>query len=297
LHYGLEAFEGMKAFKDSKGNVRLFRPWDNMQRFIESSTRLALPTFDKSELLKCICKLIQIDSDWVPTKVGYSLYIRPTIISTSEALGVSPSSDALLFVILSPVGPYYASGFKPVSLYVTEDYVRAWPGGTGKYKVGINYGPTIKGTKEAQERGHSQCLWLTNGYVTEVGSMNFFVFWINEDGEKELITPPLDDGLILPGVIRQSVIDITRKWNEFKVSEKRFDINQFVAAIRNGKVIESFGTGTAAVIAPVKGIEYNNKKYDIPITQGNSGELAKRLLDTITGIQYGQINHEWSYKI
>jgi len=297
FHYGLEAFEGMKAFKDSKNQIRLFRPRDNMERFYSSAERLALPTFDKDEMFKCLSKTVLTDKDWVPDVKGYSLYIRPTIISTARNLGVSPPTKALLYIILSPVGPYYRTGFKPVSLYVTDSYVRAWPGGTGRYKVGCNYAPTIKALLEAEEKGHNQVLWTTNGKVSEVGTMNFFLFWVNKNGEKELITPPLEDGIILPGVIRQCTLDLTRKWGEFKVAEANFTIDEVARAIKENRVIEAFGTGTAAVISPIKGIEYNGEFYKIPVVLGNLGELSQRLCDTITAIQYGDLKHEWSVVI
>jgi len=289
--------EGMKAFKDSKGQVRLFRPMDNMHRFYQSAERLALPTFDKIELLECLKKLVLIDKDWIPSSKGYSLYIRPTLISTSRNLGVSPPTKALLYIILSPVGPYYSTGFKPVSLYVTDAYVRAWYGGTGRFKLGCNYAPTIKGHLEAEKKGHNQVLWTTNGKISEAGSMNFFLFWINKNGEKELITPSLDDGIILPGIIRQSVLDLTRKWNKFKVTEANFTIDELVKAIDEKRVFEAFGTGTAAIICPLKAIEYKNKLYDIPVGNGQAGELVQKIWDSITGIQYGEVDHEWSVVI
>jgi len=297
FHYGIECFEGMKAFKDSKGQVRLFRPNDNMKRFFSSAERLALPTFDKNELLDCLKKLVIIDKEWIPSSTGYSLYIRPTLISSSRNLGVSPPSKALLFIILSPVGPYYSTGFKPVSLLVPDTYVRAWIGGTGRFKAGCNYAPTIKAQMEAEKKGHNQVLWHYNGQVSEVGSMNFFLFWKNKKGEKELITPSLVDGIVLPGVIRQSILDLTRKWGEFKVSEANFTIEELITAVREKRVIEAFGSGTSAVIAPVKGIEYKERFYDIPVGKGATGELAQRLWDSLIDIQYGKVQSEWSVVI
>lgn len=299
FHYGIECFEGMKAFKDKAGNVRLFRPDSNMNRFNLSAERLALPTFENNELLECIKRLIIIDKDWVPSSHGYSLYIRPTLISTSRTLGVAAPTTALLYVILSPVGPYYSTGFKPVSLLVTDEYIRAWYGGTGKYKVGCNYAPTIKAQLEAEKLGHNQVLWIVNNKITEVGSMNFFLYWKNKKGEKELITPPLTDGVVLPGVIRQSILDLTRKWKQFKVSEENFTIDEVITAAKENRVIEAFGSGTAAVISPVKGIQYKDNYYNIPIKNGNgsAGELAQKLWDSITDIQYGNVQSEWSVVI
>jgi len=297
FHYGIECLEGMKAFMDKNGKVRMFRPTDNMERFWVSAERLALPTFDKKELLECIKKLVLIDKDWIPSKINYSLYIRPTMISTSRNLGVSPPTSALLYVILSPVGPYYSTGFKPVSLHVSDDYIRAWPGGTGRYKLGCNYAPTIKAQLESEKKGHNQVLWTVNGQISEVGSMNFFLFWKNKKGEKELITPPLTDGIVLPGVIRQCILDLSRKWKQYKVKEENFTIQDLISAAKENRILEAFGSGTAAVISPVKGIEYRDQYYDIPIPNGTAGELAQKLWDSIIDIQYGNSESDWSVVI
>ena len=201
LHYGVQCFEGMKAYKDEKGRVRLFRPDMNMKRFKTSCQRLSLPTFDESQMLECLKKLIQEDKDWVPQETGYSLYIRPTAIATSETLGVSPPHHALFYVITCPVGPYFKAGFAPVKILAEDSFRRAWPGGVGNYKVGGNYAPGLLPQKLAADKGYSQILWLfgEEQYITEVGSMNLFVFWENSAGKQELITAPLD-GTILPGL-------------------------------------------------------------------------------------------------
>jgi branched-chain amino acid aminotransferase len=291
FHYGIECFEGTKAYKDTKGCIRLFRPMENMERMNLSAARLALPTFDPNEFLECIKSLVRLDANYIPEEKGYSLYIRPTFIATTPALGVNPPKDALLYVITSPVGPYYPSGFKPVSLYADEENVRAWPGGMGQYKVGLNYAPGILPQVKAAEKGYSQILWLLNDYLTEVGTMNFFLFWINKKGERELITPPLD-GTILPGVTRKSILELAQEWNEFKVTEAPFTMTQVVEALNEGRIIEAFGAGTAAVVSP---------DYHIPLGNNNNnsaGELTQRFWDTILGIQYGEIpKKEWSIVI
>ena len=206
LHYATECFEGMKAYKDSKGSIRLFRPDMNMKRFNTSAERLALPKINETELLECIKQLCKVDSKFIPNQKGYSLYIRPTLIGTSPSLGVSASSKALLFVICSPVGPYFKEGFKAVSLYATTKYARAWKGGSGSFKIGANYSPTIVPQMLAQSKGHSQVLWLVNDDLSEVGTMNVFLYW-TRNGKKELVTPPLD-GTILPGVTRDSILKL-----------------------------------------------------------------------------------------
>jgi branched-chain amino acid aminotransferase len=223
FHYGLECFEGMKAYKDTMGKLRMFRPDMNMDRLLKSSKRLAFPDFDQAEVLECIKQLLKVDQKWIPSERGYSLYIRPTIIATQESLGVGASNRVLLFVICSPVGPYYRSGFAAVSLRATHEYTRAWPGGTGDSKLGANYAPGILPQIEAAKAGYAQNLWLfgPDHHITEAygfkinidllvrGTMNFFVYLIDDQGEKELVTPPLD-GSILPGVTRDSMLALAR---------------------------------------------------------------------------------------
>jgi branched-chain amino acid aminotransferase len=180
----------------------MFRPNMNMARLQRSMHRLTLPSFNQLEMQECIKELLRVDQEWIPTEAGYSLYIRPTAIATQRSLGVGPSDSALLYCIASPVGPYYKTGFSAVSLYATRDYVRAWPGGTGDSKLGANYAPGILPQIDVAKLGYQQILWMfgKEDYATEVGTMNFFCYWVNDKGEKELLTPPLD-GTILPGLL------------------------------------------------------------------------------------------------
>lgn len=297
LHYALQAFEGMKAYKDTEGKVRLFRPDMNMKRLNTSVERLSMPTFDGAAFTELLKELIRIDSDWVPEGDGYSLYIRPTAISTHPFLGVGAPKLTRLYVILSPVGPYYPTGFKPISLYADNHNVRAWPGGVGFTKCGGNYAPTINPQSEAASKGFQQVLWLygEEDEVTEVGTMNMFTLWVNEDGEKELVTAPLD-GTILPGVTRDSILHIARGLGEFKVSERTYTMPQLAKAIDEGRVLDCFGAGTAAVVSPIKSINYKDKSYSLP-EQQTLGPLAKRMWDAITDIQYGRVEKEWSIVI
>ncbi|EGG20728.1 branched-chain amino acid aminotransferase [Cavenderia fasciculata] len=295
FHYAIECFEGMKAYKDAQGNVRLFRPMANMERFQRSAERLCLPAFDKEAVIELIKKLVLIDKDWIPEGKGFSLYLRPTMIATQKSLGVGASSSALMFVIASPVGPYYPEGFKPVRLLADDRYIRAWIGGSGAYKLGSNYAPTIFPQLDAAKKGYQQVLWLLNDQITEVGTMNMFVFWKNNQGELELITPPLTDGTILPGVTRDSILQLAAKWGEFKVSERAFTMSELARAIKEGRVKEAFGAGTAAIVSPIKSISYKGEEYPIPIDAAKgAGPLTSRIADTIMGIQYGEIESDWS---
>lgn len=298
LHYALECFEGMKAYKDADGRVRLFRPDMNMKRLNSSMKRLLLPQFDEEQLTECLKELLRLDQDWVPEGDGYSLYIRPTGISTHPYIGVGASLKAKIFVICSPVGPYYPEGFNPVKLFANDKFIRAWPGGTGGYKIGANYAPGILPQAEAGKKGYSQNLWIfgDDHEVTEVGTMNLFIHWINEQGEEELLTPPLTRGDILPGITRDSILTLAREWGEFKVSEKNVSMKKIQKAVHEGKVLEIFGSGTAAVVSPVSTIHYDGEDLRIPLTgtDGKAGKLAERVWKELTDIQYGRVEHPWS---
>ncbi|XP_025047112.1 branched-chain-amino-acid aminotransferase, cytosolic isoform X1 [Alligator sinensis] len=288
-------FEGMKAYRGVDGKIRLFRPMLNMDRMARSAKRATLPCFDKHELLDCIRKLVEVETEWVPYSASASLYIRPTLIGIEPSLGVKKPTKALLYVILSPVGPYFASGsFNPISLWADPKYVRAWKGGTGDCKLGGNYGSSIYAQHEAIELGCQQVLWLygEDHQITEVGTMNLFLYWKNEDGEEELATPPLD-GIILPGVTRQSILDLAHLWGEFKVSERYITMSDLTTALGENRVKEMFGAGTACVVCPVSKILYNNENLNIP-TMENGPQLATRFLNKLTDIQYGREDSDWA---
>ncbi|GMF61951.1 unnamed protein product [[Candida] boidinii] len=208
----------------------MFRPDKNMDRMNKSAERICLPTFDSEELITLIGKLISLDGSFIPEGRGFSLYIRPTLIGTTAGLGVGTPDKALLFVICSPVGPYYKTGFKAVRLEATDYATRAWPGGVGDKKLGANYAPCIKPQLEAGERGYQQNLWLfgPEHNVTEVGTMNFFVvFKDSKTGKKELVTAPLD-GTILEGVTRDSVLALARE----KLNPDEWEVNERYCSIQ-----------------------------------------------------------------
>ncbi|XP_021114749.1 branched-chain-amino-acid aminotransferase, cytosolic isoform X4 [Heterocephalus glaber] len=295
LHYAVELFEGLKAYRGHDNKIRLFRPDLNMDRMYRSAVRATLPVFDKEELLQCIQQLVSLDKEWVPYSTAASLYIRPTLIGTEHSLGIKKPSKALLFVILSPVGPYFSSGsFKPVTLWATTQYVRAWQGGTGDCKMGGNYGSSLFAQCHALEKRCQQVLWLygEDHQITEVGTMNLFLYWINEDGEEELATPPLD-GIILPGVTRQSILDLAREWGEFKVSERYLTMGDLTQALEGNRVKEMFGSGTACVVCPVSDIVYKDQIIHIP-TMENGPKLANYILDKLSDIQYGKEKSDWT---
>lgn len=231
---------------------------------------------------------------------GYSLYLRPTMIGTQKTLGVGPPGSALLYVIASPVGPYYPTGFKAVSLEATTYAVRAWPGGVGNSKLGANYAPCIVPQMQAAARGFHQNLWLFEAdgeeYVTEVGTMNLFAAMKTKDGKKELVTAPLD-GTILEGVTRDSILALARERlvpEGWTVSERKFTMREVNEAAEEGRMLEVFGAGTAAVVSPVRNIGWRGKMVDCGLEPGKeAGPIAQRMKDWIEGIQYGDETHPW----
>ncbi|GME31163.1 Aminotransferase class IV [Neofusicoccum parvum] len=303
FHYAFECFEGMKAYKDKEGKIRLFRPEKNMARLNKSSERIALPNFDGAALTNLIAQFCQLEERFIPSTRGYSLYLRPTMIGTQRTLGVGPPGSALLYVIASPVGPYYPTGFKAVSLEATDYAVRAWPGGVGDKKLGANYAPCIVPQMQAASRGYHQNLWLfgEEEYVTEVGTMNLFAAIKNkETGQKELLTAPLD-GTILEGVTRDSILGLARErlapegWN---IVERKFTMKELADAADEGRMLEVFGAGTAAVVSPVRNISWKGRDVDCGLEPGKeAGPVAQKVLDWMMGIQYGDENHPWSYKL
>lgn len=267
---------------------------------------LLIQTFDPEELIKVITEYLRIEDRWVPSKRGYSLYLRPTIIGTQSALGVRAPDSALLFVIASPVGPYFSTGFQAVSLLASTDYIRAWPKGSGDYKVGGNYAPCVKPQAIAAEEGYQQNLWLfgNDDEVTEAGTMNFFMLWENaETGRRELITPALN-GLILPGVTRDSIIKLVKSWETetgICVREDKITMAEIIQAVKDERVIEMFGAGTACIVSPIKRIGYKGQDIHIPLDpsepESEAGPLTKRINDTIMDIQYGVVEHRFSRRI
>jgi branched-chain amino acid aminotransferase len=283
FHYGQEIFEGLKAYRRPDGGVNLFRPDANARRFNNSAERMMMPMVDEQFHVEAIKALVDVDRQWVPDQEGTSLYIRPTMIATSARLGVSASTRYLHFIITSPAGPYFAGGFKPVSVYIAEKLRRAVAGGVGEAKTGGNYAASLYATEKAASLGYSQVLWLDaveGRFIEEVGAMNIcFVY----EGSR-IVTPALS-GSILRGITRDSVLKLAPELG-FEISEERLDIHQVLADIDNGKITEVFGCGTAAVISPVGKLALQGK--DHVINDNQPGTVAKRLYDELTGIQYGK---------
>jgi branched-chain amino acid aminotransferase len=281
IHYGQAVFEGLKAFRQESGDLVVFRPDKHFARLNNSSRRVCIPEIDVDFAIEALKELINIDKDWIPTKQGDSLYIRPFIFGSDPFLGVKPAKEYKLILLLSPVGAYYPEGFKPVKILVTDEYVRAVRKGLGDCKTPANYAASLLAGQEAVKRGFTQVLWLDGveqKYIEEVGTMNIFINLKNE-----IVTPKLN-GSILPGVTRRSVIEILKEW-KMNIVERDITIDEVVNAYEKGNLIGLFGTGTAAIISSVGWMTYKNKQ--MIFNDGKPGELDLKLFNELTSIHYG----------
>ncbi len=289
FHYGQAIFEGMKAFRTPDNKVAVFRPKHYLNRFNRSANFLCIPHIDVEQVQAGLYKLLDFEKNWVPGEQGTSLYIRPFIIAADKSVGVKVSSTYKLFIILSPVGAYYETGFKPVSIKVEDKYVRATKGGLGQAKTPANYAMSLAAQEEAHEEGFNQVLWLDavhRKYVEEVGTMNIF-FKING----EIITPELN-GSILSGITRQTVLELVRNWS-MKATERQISIEEVYEAHAKGQLEEVFGSGTAAVISPVGELSWKGQK--IVINNNQTGEFSQKLFDYVTGVQYGSVSDKFGW--
>lgn len=286
FHYGQAIFEGVKAYRNPQGEAVIFRPQDNWKRMNRSAERMAMPHLPEELFVEGMRALIEIDKNWVPDAEESSLYIRPFMIATDEFIGVRPAEKFTFAIITSPAGPYYA---KPVSIFVQDKYVRAFPGGIGYTKAAGNYGASMYPTMKIREMGYDQILW-TDGYehkyVQEIGTMNvFFVM----DGK--VITPETSE-TILEGVTRDSVLTLLRE-NGYKVEERPISIDELAAMYKEGKLTEAFGTGTAASIAPISELTYHDNHMKLPPVE--NWKVANWLKEELTEIRHGRKTdtHDW----
>uniref|UniRef100_A0A383W5S4 branched-chain-amino-acid transaminase n=1 Tax=Tetradesmus obliquus TaxID=3088 RepID=A0A383W5S4_TETOB len=320
LHYGSCCFEGMKAYLGQDGRGRLFRPDMNFARLRRSAKRIMLADFDTEELQECVKALLRLDRAWLPDRPGHSMYIRPFMFSTDGALGVSPSKATALSVILSPVGPYFKSGVAAVRLFLDTSNVRAWPGGVGQFKIGGNYAPTVTPQAAAKQRHDcSQVVYAlpqgpdpADALISECGAMNMmFVFKrfkaagaAAQQGspELEVVTPPLD-GTILPGVTRDSIIQLLKQRPDVLVSERPLTVRELLSAHASGLLLEVFGCGTACVVQPVScvvtedGTELALPPAGAAAAGGGpdaSVSVAEWARQRLSDIQYGRVQHPWS---
>ena len=291
FHYGQEMFEGLKAYKGEDGKNYLFRPDMNAKRTNDTNDRLCIPRVPEDDYVQAVKAIVKVDEAWIPTEPGTSLYIRPFIIATEPFLGVDVSETFLFIIILSPSGAYYESGLEPVGIWIEDDYVRAVRGGMGFAKTGGNYAASLAAQVKAHDDGYSQVLWLDGverKYIEEVGAMNIF---FKIDGK--IVTPMLN-GSILPGITRNSVLQICRNWG-MEVEERRVSVDELLQAQADGKLEECFGTGTAAVISPVGKLRYKDEV--MTIGGGKIGPVSQKLYDTVTGIQLGRLEDPFGWRV
>jgi branched-chain amino acid aminotransferase len=282
LHYSLEIFEGHKAYGWPGGEVALFRPELNASRLNASAARLCMPEVPVDFQLAATETLMELVRDWVPREPGTSLYIRPMLVGTDPCLGVMPSRTHEYLIIAGPVGSYFPRGFSSVAIYVEEEEVRAATGGVGAAKTGGNYSGGLAGQERARAAGYDQVLWLDaceHRYIEELHAMNVFIV----EGET-VVTPPLE-GTILPGVTRQSVLELAADLG-LGAEERPLPIDEVVAGIAEGRVAEMFAAGTAAVITPIGALGYRGRR--VVLGDGQPGGVARRVYEAITGIQYGR---------
>ena len=289
IHYGQAVFEGLKAFRTKDENVVIFRPEKHLQRLNNSSKRLCIPEIDVDFVLSALKELVWLDREWIPTKKGESLYIRPFIFGSDPVLGVRPSASYKLIILLSPVGAYYPEGFKPVKILATDEYVRAVRKGIGECKTPGNYAASLYASEFARRQGFTQVLWMDGveqKYIEEVGTMNIFIRFKNE-----IATPKLTGG-ILPGITRDSVIQILRDW-EMKITERLIPMDEVISEYKKGNVLGVFGTGTAAIISEVGLLKYKDMEMKFDSKQSN--DLALKLFDKLTSIHYGLSEDKYNW--
>ncbi|CAJ1496844.1 branched-chain amino acid aminotransferase [[Mycobacterium] kokjensenii] len=298
LHYAQEVFEGLKAYRWTDGAIVSFRPEVNAARMRASARRLAIPELPDDLFIESLRQLIAVDSKWVPAPGGEeSLYLRPFIFATEPGLGVRPANEYRCLVMGSPAGAYFKGGIKPVSVWLSTEYVRACPGGTGAAKFGGNYAASLVAQAQAAEQGCDQVVWLDapeRRYVEEMGGMNlFFVF--GSGGSARLVTPELS-GSLLPGITRDSLLQLATDAG-FAVEERKIDVDEWQQKADSGEITEVFACGTAAVITPVSQVKSATGEFTI--ADGRPGEVTMALRDTLTGIQRGTFadTHGWMARL
>lgn len=289
LHYGSEIFEGLKAYRRKDGKVQMFRPIENIRRMNNSADRLCLPQIPEEDAMQALTTFVELEKDWTPSAPGTSLYLRPFMFGNDETLGVHAVKNATFIIIASPVGSYYKEGINPVKIMIEDEDVRAVRGGTGYAKCGGNYAASNRAGERAERKGYSQVLWLDGverKYIEEVGAMNV-MFKING----EIVTPMLS-GSILPGITRKSCIEVLKS-EGYTVNERLLSIDELSKAMADGTLEEAWGCGTAAVVSPIGELCYKDIKYTV--NNGEIGKVTQHLYDTLTGIQWGDLEDKFGW--
>ncbi len=297
LHYGQAIFEGFKAFAQPDGGIKTFRPDANAERFNRSAARLAMPELPVALFQQAADALISLDRAWVPEKMGESLYLRPLMIATDPFLGVRPALEYLFILFASPAGAYFSQGVKPVTVWISEDYVRAAAGGTGEAKCAGNYAASLVAQAQALEQGCDQVVWLDSvrrEYIEEMGGMNLF-FVYQDGGKTTLVTPELT-GTLLPGITRRSLLEMAGDLG-FETQERKLTVQQWRDDIASGRMTEVFACGTAAVITPVGHVKA--KGFDMQINRGENGPVTLALRKALLDLQHGAAadTHGWMHTV
>lgn len=297
LHYGQSIFEGFKAYSQPDGSVKTFRPASNSVRFNRSARRMAMPDIPAELFLSAADQLITLDRAWVPGNIGESLYLRPLMIATDPFLGVRPATEYLFVLFGSPAGAYFPKGVQAVTVWISEDFVRAAPGGTGEAKCAGNYAASLVAQAQAQEKGCDQVVWLDavqRQYIEEMGGMNLF-FVYQEDGKTTLVTPELS-GTLLPGITRASLLELGQDLG-YATEERKISVQQWRDDVASGRMTEAFACGTAAVITPVGTVKANG--FEMTINGGENGPVTMALRDALLAIQHGTAadEHGWMHTV
>lgn len=285
LNYGQTIFDGLKVYRQASGGVAAFRPEAHAERFRNSARRLALPELPVESFLESLRMLVLRDLGWVPGEPDHSLYVRPLMVATEAGLGVRPASEVLFTLIASPVGSYFRNGVTPVRVWICEEFARSGPGGTGAAKCGGNYAAGLVGQLQAAERDCDQVVWLDaveRRWVEEMGGMNIF-FVEGSRSSPRLVTPPLE-GTILPGIIRDSLLTLSKDLG-YQTEERRVSVGEWRRAAADGSITEVFASGTAAVITPVGSVRSLNGEWTI--ADGEPGVVTMGLRKALLDLQYG----------
>jgi branched-chain amino acid aminotransferase len=297
LHYGQAIFEGFKAYRQPDGGIATFRPDANARRFNASARRLAMPEMPIELFVGAADALIRQDAEWVPSKDGESMYLRPLMIATEPALGVRAAKEYLFLVFGSPSSSYFPRGVKPVTVWICDDFVRASPGGTGAAKCAGNYAASLVAQQQAAERGCDQVVWLdacSRSVIEEMGGMN--LFFVYREGEKiKLVTPELT-GALLPGITRESLLTLGKELG-YETAEGRITVDEWYQGVESGRIVEAFACGTAAVITPVGTVK--SPRGELSINRGETGPVASRLREALLDVQYGRApdRHGWLHRV
>jgi branched-chain amino acid aminotransferase len=296
LHYGQEIFEGMKAYAQPDGGVSLFRPEANARRFNSSAARMALPEIPVEDFVAAVVALVKQDRAWVPTNIGESLYIRPFMIATEVGLGVRPANHATFIIITTPASAYFNPN-KAVTVWISTEYVRAAPGGTGAAKTGGNYAGSLLAQKQAAAQGCDQVVWLDateRRWVEEMGGMN--LYFVKGKGENATIFTPKLTGTLLPGITRDSILSVAADLG-YRVEEGMLSIDDWRDGVASGEITEIFACGTAAVVSPIGAAKSEAGTWTTG--DGEPGPITMKIRETLLGIQHGTIEdkHDWNVRV